>query len=163
MTRTSEERFVEEHRADFALEYLRRADQSGTAVRALLFAVAIAGRIALMLVAALIATFLVSEVSHAESYPIIAFGNRTYVAETTESRGTVLVRVYRRTSSSTWHRYGGFTVPAEHFAARRAEVKRDPEAASAAERVYFTGRVIGSTPFRPSSPLYREPRLRRKQ
>jgi hypothetical protein len=117
-------------------------------------------RLALLLAVALIAAAVVSQVSHAASYPIIAFGNRTYVAETTESRGTVLVRVYRRTGRTTWDRYGGFTVPAHKFAARRAAVKRNPKAASAAERVYFTGRIIGVTPFQPSSPLYRTPRFR---
>jgi hypothetical protein len=89
----------------------------------------------------------------AGSYPIIAFGTRTYVAETTESGGTVLVRVYRRTNRTSWHRYGGFTVPAKLFAARRAKVKSNPQAASAAERVYFTGKVIGMTPFQPSSAM----------
>lgn len=107
----------------------------------------------MILVAALLATLLFSEVSYAENLPIIAFGNRTYVAETTKSGGTVLVRVYRRTSSTTLNRYSGFTVPTKHFAAHRAEVKHDPGTANAAERVYFTGRIIGSTPFKPSSPL----------
>jgi hypothetical protein len=102
------------------------------------------------------------ERSFAKSYPIIAYGNRTFVAETTETSGTVLVRVYRRLGSTTWERYGGFTIPAEKFAARRAEVKRNPAAGNGVERVYFTGRVIGWTPFQPSSPLYRPPRFRRK-
>ena len=96
----------------------------------------------------------------AETYPIIAFGSRTYVAETTRSGGTVLVRVYQRRTSSTYRRFGGFTVPASKFAARRAEVRRNPEDASAVERVYFTGRIIGETWFQPSNPLYREPRFK---
>jgi hypothetical protein len=103
-----------------------------------------------------------SESTLAKSYPIIAYGTRTFVAETTETGGTVLVRVYRRLGSTTWERYGGFTIPAEKFAARRAEVKRNPAAGNGVERVYFTGKVIGSTPFQPSSPLYRPPRFRRK-
>jgi hypothetical protein len=98
----------------------------------------------------------------AKSYPIIAYGNRTFVAETTETRGTVLVRVYRRLGSTTWERYGGFTISAEEFAARRAAVRRNPSAGNGVERVYFTGKVIGWTPFQPSSPLYRPPRSRRK-
>ncbi len=107
----------------------------------------------LRFVAAFIALVALSGVSHAKRYPIIAFGNHTYVAETTESGRGVLVRVYRRRGSTTWYRYGGFTLPAGRLAARRAEVKRNPAAASAAERVYFTGRVVGSTPFRPSDPI----------
>lgn len=93
--------------------------------------------------------------THAKSYPIIAYGTRTFVAEATETNGRVLIRVYRRMGSNSWHRYGGFTVPADALEARRARVRRDPQSASAPERVYFTGRVIGSTPFQPSSPLYR--------
>jgi hypothetical protein len=103
-----------------------------------------------------VALAIASGTVRAGSYPIIAFGTRTYVAETTESGGKVLVRVYRRTNRTSWHRYGGFTVPVERFAARRAEVKRNPDTASAAERVYFTGKVIGTTPFQPSSPLYHD-------
>jgi hypothetical protein len=102
------------------------------------------------------------ECAFAKSYPIIAFGTRTFVAETTETGGTVLVRVYRRLGSTTWERYGGFTIPAEKFAARRTEVKRNPSAGNSVERVYFTGRIIGWTPFQPSSPLYRPPRFRQK-
>ncbi len=107
----------------------------------------------LRFVAAFIAIAALSGVSHAKRYPIIAFGNHTYVAETTETGRGVMVRVYRRRTSVTWYRFGGFTVPAERLAARRAEVKRNPAAASPAERVYFTGRVVGSTPFRPSDPF----------
>jgi hypothetical protein len=110
----------------------------------------------LLCAAAALAVALTSSALRAGSYPIIAFGTRTYVAETTESGGTVLVRVYRRTNRTSWHRYGGFTVPAKLFAARRAKVKSNPEAASAVERVYFTGKVIGMTPFQPSSPLYHD-------
>jgi hypothetical protein len=102
------------------------------------------------------------ESAFAKSYPIIAYGTRTFVAETTETGGTVLVRVYRRLGSTTWERFGGFTIPAEKFAARRTEVKRNPSAGNDVERVYFTGRIIGWTPFQPSSPLYRPPRFRRK-
>jgi hypothetical protein len=102
------------------------------------------------------------ESAFAKSYPIIAYGARSFVAETTETGGTVLVRVYRRQGSTTWERYGGFTIPAQKFAARRREVKRDPSAGNDVERVYFTGRIIGWTPFQPSSPLYRPPRFRRK-
>jgi hypothetical protein len=102
------------------------------------------------------------ESAFAKSYPIIAYGTRTFVAETTETGGTVLVRVYRRQGSTTWERYGGFTIPADKFAARQREVKRNPSAGNSVERVYFTGRVIGWTPFQPSSPLYRPPRFRLK-
>ena len=102
------------------------------------------------------------ECAFAKSYPIIAYGTRTFVAETTQTGGTVLVRVYRRQGSTTWERYGGFTIPAEKFSARRTEVKRNPSAGNSVERVYFTGRIIGWTPFQPSSPLYRPPRFRRK-
>ena len=105
----------------------------------------------------------VSGIALAESYPILAYGPRTYVAETTKSGETVLVRVYQRSSSSTWHRFGGFTIATRLFALRRAEVKRNPQAASETERVYFTGQVIGWTPFRPSDPLFREPRFRLKK
>ena len=101
--------------------------------------------------------------ANAETYPIIAFGTHTYVAETTRGEETVLVRVYQRRTSSTWRRFGGFTVPAAKFAARRAQVRRNPGAASAVERVYFTGRVIGTTWFQPSNPNYREPRFRIKK
>jgi hypothetical protein len=116
----------------------------------------------LHLAVVLIGMVLLPEGSFAKSYPIIAYGNRTFVAETTETRGTVLVRVYRRLGSTTWERYGGFTMPAEKFAARRAEVRRNPSAGNGVERVYFTGRIIGWTPFQPSSPLYRPPRYPRK-
>jgi hypothetical protein len=102
------------------------------------------------------------EYALAKPYPIIAYGTRTFVAETTETGGTVLVRVYRRQGSTTWERYGGFTIPAEKFAARRLQVKRNPSAADRVERVYFTGRIIGWTQFQPSSPLHRPPRFRRK-
>jgi hypothetical protein len=113
-------------------------------------------------VLALLAALLLPGNAYPKSYPIIAYGTRTYVAETTESHGTILVRVYRRMGSSTWQRYGGFTLTASDFAARRAEVRRNPQAGSAPERVYFTGRVIGSTPFQPSSPLYRYRPWRRR-
>jgi hypothetical protein len=114
------------------------------------------------------ALLLLPQPAPAETYPIIAYGTRTFVAETTSTGGTILVRVYRRTGSASWHRYGGFTLPSDALAARRAAVRRDPNAASAPERVYFTGRIIGATPFKPSSPLYhdRDPgprfRIRRK-
>jgi hypothetical protein len=116
----------------------------------------------------LLALVFLPQPAPAETYPIIAYGTRTFVAETTNTGGTILVRVYRRTGSASWHRYGGFTLPSDELGARRAAVRRDPEAASAPERVYFTGRIIGATPFRPSSPLYhdRDPgprfRIRRK-
>jgi hypothetical protein len=112
--------------------------------------------------AVLVLCLLWAEDSLAKSYPIIAYGTRTYVAETTETGGSVLVRVYRRMGAATWERYGGFTIPADEFATRRAQVRRDPSAGNAVERVYFTGQIIGWTPFQPSSPLYRPPRFRRK-
>src|SRR5215213_6950148 len=114
--------------------------------------------LAMMLVVALLSR----ECAFAKSYPIIAYGTRTFVAETTETGGTVLVRVYRRQGSATWERYGGFTIRVEKFAARRTEVKRNRSAGNSAERVYFTGTIIGWTPFQPSSPLYRPPRFRQK-
>lgn len=107
---------------------------------------------------ALVVGFGIASPASAETYPIIAFGSRTYVAETTRSEGTVLVRVYQRRTSATYKRFGGFTVPTSKFAARRAAVRRNPEGASVVERVYFTGRIIGETWFQPSNPLYREPR-----
>ena len=107
---------------------------------------------------ALVVGFAMISPAAADTYPIIAYGTRTYVAETTRSEGTVLVRVYQRRTSSTYKRFGGFTVPTSKFAALRAQVRRDPEGASAVERVYFTGRIIGETWFQPSNPLYREPR-----
>lgn len=118
--------------------------------------------VTLIMTLTLLALSLHPQAAQAETYPIIAYGTRTFVAETTETRGTVLVRVYRRTGSASWHRYGGFTLPSGELAARRAAVRRDPESASAPERVYFTGEIIGATPFRPSSPLYhdRDPRPR---
>jgi hypothetical protein len=119
-------------------------------------------RLSILLAAALAMLIGSSERSLAENYPILAYGTRTFVAETTQSGRTILVRVYRRQSSATWDRYGGFTIPAKEFAARRAEVRRDPAAASSPERVYFTGKVIGWTPFRPSDPIHRPPRFRRK-
>ena len=109
---------------------------------------------------ALVTTLAFATPANADTYPILAFGTHTYVAETTRGDGTVLVRVYQRRTSSTWRRFGGFTVPASKFAARRAQVRRNPEAASAVERVYFTGRLIGTTGFQPSNPNYREPRFR---
>jgi hypothetical protein len=114
--------------------------------------------LAMMLVVALLSR----ESAFAKSYPVIAYGTRTFVAETTETGGTVLVRVYRRQGSTTWERYGGFTIAADKFAARRRDVRRNPSAGNSVERVYFTGRVIGWTPFQPSSPLYRPPRFRLK-
>jgi hypothetical protein len=116
----------------------------------------------LLMALALSALILRPHPAQAESYPIIAYGTRTFVAETTDTGGTVLVRVYRRTGSTSWHRYGGFTLPSGELVARRAAVLRDPESASAPERVYFTGRIIGATQFKPSSPLYhdRDPRPR---
>ena len=102
----------------------------------------------------LLATLLFASDGYAGSYPIIAYGTRTYVAETTKTDGRILVRIYRRMGSNTWQRYGGFTLPAEEYEVRRAKVSRDPQSATASERVYFTGRIIGSTPFQPSSPLY---------
>ena len=111
----------------------------------------------ILAIAVVLAGFvLLAQPMRAETYPIIAYGTRTFVAETTDTGGTVLVRVYRRTGSTSWHRYGGFTLPSGALAARRAAVRRDPEVASAPERVYFTGRIIGATPFRPSSPLYHD-------
>jgi hypothetical protein len=115
------------------------------------------------LLAALAGLLAFSPVASAEDYPIIAFGNRTFVAEADRTNGKVLIRVYRRTGRTTWHRYGGFMIAADELAARRAAVKRNPDAASAPERVYFTGRIIGYTPFQPSSPLYRPPRFRSKK
>jgi len=112
--------------------------------------------LAMMLVVALLSR----ESAFAKSYPVIAYGTRTFVAETTETGGTVLVRVYRRQGSTTWERYGGFTIAADKFAARRRDVRRNPSAGNSVERVYFTGRVIGWTPFQPSSPLYRPPRFK---
>ncbi|HEY7765992.1 MAG TPA: hypothetical protein VIB38_13460 [Aestuariivirgaceae bacterium] len=112
-------------------------------------------RPATALAAAVLATWLAAIEARSETYPIIAYGARTFVAEATESRGTILIRVYRRTGRTTWHRYGGFTLPAGQLQARRAAVRRNPEAASAAERVYFAGQVIGSTSFQPSHQLYR--------
>jgi hypothetical protein len=105
---------------------------------------------------ALLALSLHAQPAQAETYPIIAYGTRTFVAETTQTGGTILVRVYRRTGSTSWHRYGGFTIPSGELAARRAAVRRDPESASAPERVYFTGEIIGETGFKPSSPLYHD-------
>jgi hypothetical protein len=102
----------------------------------------------------LLATLLFSSDMHAGSYPIIAYGTRTYVAETTKTNGGILVRIYRRMGSNTWQRYGGFTLPADEYEVRRTEVKRDPQSATASERVFFAGRIIGSTPFQPSSPLH---------
>jgi len=114
--------------------------------------------LAMMLVVALLSR----ESAFAKSYPVIAYGTRTFVAETTETGGTVLVRVYRRQGSTTWERYGGFTIAADKFAARQRDVRRNPSTGNSVERVYFTGRVIGWTPFQPSSPLYRPPRFRLK-
>jgi len=114
--------------------------------------------LAMMLVVALLSR----ESAFAKSYPIIAYVSRTFVAETTETGGTVLVRVYRRQGSTTWERYGGFTIAADKFAARQRDVRRNPSTGNSVERVYFTGRVIGWTPFQPSSPLYRPPRFRLK-
>src|SRR5215212_7845325 len=114
--------------------------------------------LAIMVFAALLSR----ESAFAKSYPIIAYGILIFVAETTKTGGTVLVRVYRRQGSTTWERYGGFTIPADKFAARRREVRRNPSAGNSVERVYFTGTVIGWTPFQPSSPLYRPPRFRLK-
>jgi hypothetical protein len=115
----------------------------------------------------LLALILHAQPTKAEAYPIIAYGTRTYVAETTDTGGTILVRVYRRTGSASWHRYGGFTLASGQLAARRAAVRRNPESASAPERVYFAGTVIGTTHFRPSSPLYHDrdsqPRIRIKR
>jgi hypothetical protein len=119
-------------------------------------------RFVVALAAALSFLSSLSTSSQAESYPILAYGARTFVAETTQSGRTILVRVYRRQSELTWDRYGGFTIPAEKFAARRAEVRRNPSAASSTERVYFTGKLLGWTPFRPSDPIHRPPRFRRK-
>ena len=39
--------------------------------------------------------------TYAKSYPIIAYGTRTFVAETTKSAGTLLVRVSRSMGSTT--------------------------------------------------------------
>jgi len=108
----------------------------------------------LQLLLPLLATLLFAGDVYAASYPIIAYGTRTYVAETTKTNGRMLVRIYRRMGSNTWQRYGGFSLPAEEYEVRRAKVNRDPQSATASERVYFTGRIIGSTPFQPSSPLY---------
>jgi len=47
------------------------------------------------------AALLSRESAFAKSYPIIAYGTRTFVAETTQTGGTVLVRVYRRQGSTT--------------------------------------------------------------
>jgi hypothetical protein len=110
--------------------------------------------------AVLLAMGLGTPEAHSETYPIIAYGTRTFVAEATESRGTLLIRVYRRTGRTTWHRYGGFTLPAGQLAARRTAVRRNPDAANAAERVYFAGQVVGSTSFRPSHQLHRQTPLR---
>jgi hypothetical protein len=121
----------------------------------------------MILALALVALSPHAQPAQAETYPIIAYGTRTFVAETTDTGGTVLVRVYRRTGRTSWHRYGGFTLPSGELAARRAAVRRDPASASAPERVYFTGKIIGATPFRPSSPLYHDrdsrPRIRIKR
>jgi hypothetical protein len=113
-------------------------------------------RAILLMAVAFLALVLHPQPTQAETYPIIAYGTRTFVAETTDTGGTILVRVDRRTGSTSWHRYGGFTLPSGTLAARRAGVRRDPESASAPERVYFAGEIIGATPFRPSSELYHD-------
>jgi hypothetical protein len=114
------------------------------------------------LLASLVLTLLAGSAANAADYPVIAYGSRTYAAEVTKSGGEVLVRVYLRVGSTNYRRFGGFTVPAGRLSAWRSRVRSNPGEATAAERVYFMGSVIGSTWHQPSSPINREQRFRIK-